>query len=344
MVAPNASFSQPSYVAILKAKQGELLAVQTTPRENFIPLLEVIDPSKSAGIGRIWPHSDHVAWLQPIRLDGTDDQGWVDVVTGMFNGLRAIGSLVAPVVTLDDRPEIYQAIREVVATDQRGMVLRLDCEDALEETPDDLLAAVDELLGACDVVPADCDLVLDAGLVDGAAAVQSGAVSSALAALPHVTSWRNVVAAFSGFPNMVGDHVPPSSVVPVPRTDAAAFNQLSARWGQTQLTFGDYAVGVPTYTDVKWSPIPNIRYAVRGEWIIHRAATRLNPSPQYIQLARDVAASTYFAGPTASPGDRYINDVATGVDGPGNAGSYLRAAMSRHFHVVLESLAIHGAP
>jgi hypothetical protein len=344
MVAPNTPAPKPSYVATLKSKQGELLAVQTTAPGNFIPLLEVIEPLKVSGIARGWPHSDHVAWVQPINLGGVDDQGWADLISGMFTGLRKAGSAVVPVVTLDETPETYLAVRDVIAADRRGMVLRLDCEDALEETPADLLAAVDGVLSSCGVTPTDCDLVLDAGLVDGGVAVQSGAAGAGLAALPHIKAWRNVVTAFSGFPDVVGDRVQPSRVAPIPRTDAAAFNHLSTRWTQTPLVFSDYAVGVPTYADVKWSPIPNIRYAVRGEWIIHRAATRLNPSPQYIQLARDVAASPYFAGAAFSPGDRYINDVATGADGPGNAGSYLKAAMSRHFHVVLDSLATYGAP
>jgi hypothetical protein len=65
MVTPNTPAPQPSYAAILKSKQGELLAVQTTAPHNFIPLLEVIDPLKTPGIARAWPHSEHIAWVQP---------------------------------------------------------------------------------------------------------------------------------------------------------------------------------------------------------------------------------------------------------------------------------------
>lgn len=110
------------------------------------------------------------------------------------------------------------------------------------------------------------------------------------------------------------------------------------------MTYADYGVGVPTYADAPWAPIPNIRYALDGEWRVHRAHRRRNPSPQYVALAQALAAADYFAGADFSPGDAYIADVASGSGGPGNAGSYLRAAMSRHFHVVLESLATRGAP
>ncbi|MFJ1767839.1 hypothetical protein ACIOD2_46485 [Amycolatopsis sp. NPDC088138] len=344
MVAPASSPTTAAYVAVLKAKQGELLAVQSTPPDSFIPLLEIADPGKAAGLGRAWPHSAHVAWLQPVNLDGLAGNDWAVLVRTMFDELRATGAIVVPVVTLDEASELHLAIRDTVRADGRGLVVRVDCADALEEPPADLLVNVDATLTACGVQPADCDLVLDAGLVDGAAAVQAGAAGAALDALPHMPAWRNVVVTFSAFPANVSTHVQPSSVVSIPRIDAAAFNHLATRWTQRSLIFGDYAVGVPTYADVKWSPIPNIRYAVQDKWIVHRAMTKRNPSPQYIQLARDVSNASYFSGPAFSPGDSYIYDVANGADGPGNAGSYLKAAMSRHFHVVLDSLANRGAP
>jgi hypothetical protein len=336
MVAPNSAAPVPSYVAVLKAKQGELLAVQTTPPPHFIPLFEVIEPSRSAALARGWPHGDHVAWVQPINFAGADDQSWADATTDLFDELRTAGSTVVPVVTLDETASSYTAINAVIATDDRGLVLRLDCEEVLEEIPVDLQLAIDTVLADCGVTAAQTDLVLDAGLVSGGVAIQSGAAGSALGALPHIGQWRNLAVAFSGFPDLVSDHVSPSTVGTIPRVDAASFNHLTSRFASRTLTFADYGVGVPTYADAKWSPIPNIRYAVQGEWIIHRAATKLNPSPQYIKLAQDLAAAAYFSGPGFSPGDDYIADVASGADGPGNAGSYLKAAMSRHFHVVLD--------
>lgn len=344
MVAPNAAAPVPSYVAILKAKQGELLAIQTTPSANFIPLLEVIEPSKWAAIARGWPHSDHVAWLHAINFAGIDDLDWSSAVTGLFEDLRTSNICVVPVITLDETAATYRAVREIAARDQRGVVLRIDCEEALDETAASLQAAIDSALERCGVSVVDTDLILDAGLVSGGVPVQSGAAGAALATLPYVEQWRNLSAAFSGFPELVSDHVSPSSVGSIPRSDASAFNHLASRFSERPLTFADYGVGVPTYAEAKWSPIPNIRYAVAGKWVVHRAATKLDPSPQYIQLAKNLASAPYFSGAGFSPGDTYISAVASGVDGPGNAGSYLKAAMSRHFHVVLDALANHGAP
>ncbi len=345
MVAPNRGLGSIDYVAILKSKQGELLATQKTDRRRFVPLLEVVDPSKWAALARAWPDSDHVAWIQPINAEGQEASSWAQAVYDLFGNLDSQGCAVVPVITLDEDAETYAAVKSIVATEGRGFVLRLDCEDALEEDPIAFASRIDEVLAACSVSASGCDLVVDAGLVDGGVAVQATAAATALNAVPHVQRWRSLVTAFSGFPQAgVSAMVATNSVGTIPRTDAAAFSHLVARWSVRDLTFADFGVGVPTYAEAPWTPIPNIRYAVHGEWIIHRAATKTNPSPQYVQLARDVTSSRYFRGAAFSEGDRYLSDVASGSDGPGNAGSYLRMAMSHHFAVVLDSLATHGAP
>ena len=344
MVSPNAVAQPTSYVAVLKAKRGELTAVGGTPPERFIPLLEVVEPTKHAPITKAWPHPDDVLWVQPINSGGSDEQDWADAVTQLFDDLRGQGTAAVPTVTVEEDPAIYAAVGTIAQTDGRGIVLRLESGVALDEDPSSLAALIDDVLTACGVTPAETDLVIDASLASGGVAIESNTAGSVLGTVPHIDSWRNVVVAFSGFPETVGSMVEKSSIGSIPRTDAAAFRHLTGRWSGRDLLFGDFAVGVPTYADVAFSPIPNIRYALDGEWRVHRAASRSNPSPQYRDLASDLASATYFAGAAFSPGDAYIAAVASAADGPGNAESYLRAAMSRHFHVVLDSLATHGAP
>lgn len=344
MVAPNIGLSATDYVAVLKCKQGELFATQTTDPTRFVPLLEVIDASKLVQIVRALPSDGHVAWVQAINADGMDETSWAQSIGLLLSSLDAEGRKVVPVVTLDEDADAFWVINGVVAQQRRGLVLRIDCDEALEEDPIAFASRIDEVLAACGVLAKDCDVLVDAGLVTGGVAVQALAASTALRALPHIGQWRSLVTAFSGFPEMVSSFVAPTSVGSIPRTDAAAFNHLVVRWTVRPLTFADYGVGVPTYADAPWAPIPNIRYCLPTEWLVHRAATKSDPSPQYVQLAKDVVAARYFRGASFSDGDRYLADVAAGNDGPGNAGSYLRVAMSHHFAVVLDSLATLGVP
>lgn len=344
MVHVGTSLGKRAYVAVLKAKQGELLAIQTTSPQSFVPLMEVTSSEKAAAIARCWPHENDVIWVHPLNITGIDETAWAADVTDAFDTLRVQKRAAVPVVTTNEDDSVLDVVRAAIQRDGRGLVLRLDCEDALEAGADGLTTDINDALTACATSRKDCDLVIDAGLVGGGVAVQASVVSAVLGNLPYVNEWRTIVVAFSAFPPAVGDVVATNTVGSIPRTDAASFTQLVSNWTGRQLNFADYGVGVPTYADLPFAPIPNIRYAIPGEWKVHRANARRNPSPQYVMLAQNLAAADYFAGADFSPGDAYIAAVANGSDGPGNAASYLRAAMSRHFHVVLDSLATTGAP
>ncbi|MBB1031266.1 hypothetical protein G6027_10275 [Dietzia sp. SLG310A2-38A2] len=344
MVAPLTPLPAEAYVPVLKAKQGELLAIQTTPPDMFVPLLETADSAKVAHVSRAWPHKDHVIWVHPLNVNAVDDSVWLNEVESIFARLHNDGRQAVPVVTTSESAGVYGAVRQAVLRDSRGIVIRIDCEDALEGSAALLSAELSDVRSECSVDADECDLVIDAGMVSGGPAVQSSVVGSVLDLLPDLHQWRSIVVAFSAFPEAVGKLVAPNSVGSIPRTDASSFAHLTSHWTKRILSFADYGVGVPVYADTPWAPIPNIRYALPSEWRVFRAHTKRDPSPQYIALARDLAAQSYFDGTGASAGDDYIQAVANGADGPGNAGSYLKAAMSRHFYVVLSSLATRGVP
>jgi hypothetical protein len=344
MVHVGAPLTDRMYVAVLKAKQGELLAIQSTNPESFVPLVEVPEASKASAVARVWQHTGNVIWVHPLNVTGTEESAWASEIEQIFKTLRDEDCAALPVITTNENTLVIEAARATVGCDSRGLVIRLDCEDALAAGPNGLASDIDDVLNGCKITSANCDLVVDAGLVDGGPAVQSSVASAVLTNLPSLSDWRSLVVAFSAFPEVVGNAVAPGTVGSIPRTDAASYAHLASTWSTRKLTFADYGVGVPTYADTPWAPIPNIRYALADEWKVHRAHRKRNPSPQYVALARDVVAANYFGGADFSPGDAYINDVANGSGGPGNAGSYLRAAMSRHFHVVLDSLATRGGP
>lgn len=167
---------------------------------------------------------------------------------------------------------------------------------------------------------------------------------AALRTLPAIGAWRSVVVAFSAFPERLGDVVSPSSVGQLPREDALAFTTLAARGVDRELVYGDYAVGTPFYADIPWAPIPALRYASGEHWFVHRGATKANRSAQYVALAADLVSAGHFAGSGTSRGDQYFSDVASGVDGPGNPTTYVRAGTSRHLACVLDRLATLGVP
>lgn len=343
MVSANTPLPATAYVPILKGKQAEYGALESCASDAIVPLVEVLAPELAhRALLKAWTgHADDVIWVHALNLDDHDPDDFSDHVRQMFVYLRGEVPAV-PVVTISEEPAALVVIREIVRDDQRGAVLRIDAEDILDDATDttaDIAATVEQL----GLAPSDCDLVIDAGLLDGTPVVRAAVAEQCVSSLPTVSQWRTVVIAFSGFPTPLSDVVPKSSVRAVPRSDAGAFT-LARRRASRPVVFADYTLGTPTYEGVPFTPIPNIRYASGSEWIIHRAEERKGPAEQFRKLARDIVSADYFSGATFSPGDAQIADVASGVAGPGNPTTHLRAGISRHLHVVLERLATLGEP
>jgi hypothetical protein len=343
MVATGAALGADAYVCVLKCKQAELDAIDSVAADRFVPLLEVTGSDRAAAISRKWRPGESI-WVQPVNANGTDDALWANDTTALFDELRAAGIAAVPAALLDDTPESSAALAKVVATDGRGVVLRLDAEDLVMTPPASVQADIAAFLSYYGLTPADCDLVIDASLVRDSVAARVATVESATAAVPYLPDWRNLVVALSAFPADLGAQMGKDTVQGFDRSDRAAYMSLIARGTSRATVYADFGVGQPTYADVAFSPIPNVKYTDVSEWHVHRGAQRANPSPQYVKISRDLSVAPYFRGSGFSRGDAYLDAVASGSDGPGNATTYLRTAMSHHIAHVLDRLASHGEP
>ncbi|WP_367156724.1 beta family protein [Clavibacter michiganensis] len=321
---------------------AELGALETCTSSELVPLLEVLNPRAAVdSISRAWSRDADITWIHSLNFDDVAESEFADGIVSMFEELRENVRAV-PVITVTEGAETLAAVARIVESDRRGVVFRLEAEDLLEEGAD-ISSQLVATMQVLHVSYGEVDIVLDAGLVDGAPPVLAAVADQCLRAMPELTHWRNVVVAFSAFPNPVSTVVPVSSVGSVPRNEAPAF-MATKRGISRELIYADYAIGTPTYASVPFAPIPNIRYASGASWQVHRAAQKKDPSPQYRQLAQDVVAAPYYSGPEFSPGDQQIENVSSGVSGPGNAMTHLRAGISRHLHVVLDRLATLGEP
>lgn len=291
-------------------------------------------------LSKAWGTEDDAVWVQFLNFEGASDSDFGTQVTAVFDQMR--GKVCAvPVVTTTEEPATLAAIAGVIAKDQRGAVLRIDVEDLIDDdvdTGDDIASTLHQLA----IPPSQVALVVDGGTLTGSSTIQATVAERALRAIT-LNDWLSVVLSFSAFPGQLGDVAAKSSVTVIPRTDAASFTAVRNNTDYP-LIYGDYAVGTPGYGAAPFAPIPNIRYAAGRDWHVHRAKERKSPSPQYIALAQDIVSATYYGGPSFSPGDQQINDVAKRFAGPGNATTHLRAATSRHLHLVLSRLASLGAP
>lgn len=343
MVSPATTAPEDAYMPILKSKMAELGALEGCVSDRLVPLLEILRPKEaSRSIERAWPRTDDVIWLHSLNFEDEEELVFASDIETLFTELR--GKVPAlPVITISEGSDTLTSIKRVIDADTRGVVLRIDVEEVLDDAVD-TSASIQTTLDTLDLEAPEVDIVVDAGLLEGAHNIQAAVAEQCVRALPNLNDWRNVVVAFSGFPTPLSEVVPVSTVRAVPRTDAAAFTTTRRRLTERVIVFGDYTLGTPGYDSVPFTPIPNIRYASNAEWVIHRAAQRKGPAVQFRALAADLIAAPYFSGAAFSPGDQQIADVASGASGPGNPTTHLRAGISRHVHVVLERLATLGEP
>lgn len=342
MVSPGSLLPTDSYVPILKAKRAEYQALKSCKPDRLVPLLEVVNAAAArTAIPDMWPRKDHALWIHPLNADNVDDPSFATDIASLFAELRPTTAAV-PVVTVAEGPDTLAVVRHIVKLDGYGVVLRVEAEDILDAASN-ISAEIQATLDKLSITHKNTDFVLDCGLEKGSASALAAIANQCLQTLPSLADWRSVVVAFSAFPANMASLVPASSIRTIPREDATAFALTQPRFDR-ELVFGDYTIGVPTYSDVAFAPIPNIRYASGSDWIVHRAKERKAPSHQYRGLAQDIVSAPYYSGPNFSPGDKRISEVANGASGPGNATTHLQAGISRHIHVVLDRLATLGGP
>jgi hypothetical protein len=344
MAQPNSRLGADHYVPILKCKQGELGALNTANPQRLMPLIELPDRGRVSGLISAWHYGGHSILVHPLNLEAVDDSAWASEIDGIFDDLRASSVSAVPVVTADEGIDSITAVRGIAQRDNLGVCVRLDSESLALDTPANVKSELDQLLSDLDQAPDSIDLVLDSGLVRSSVVARVTTAEAALRVLPYMQAWRNLILTFSAFPETMDGIAPKSSVTAVDREDAIAFATLISRNPDREPVFGDYAVGVPFYSDMPWTPIPSIRYTEDRYWMIHRGATKANRSAQYVGLAQDIVSAPYFSGRHFSAGDEYFDDVATGSVGPGNPMTYVRANTSHHLAAVLHRLATLGVP
>lgn len=341
MVSSLTTLPPDAYVPILKGKSAELGAVATAPRSRLVPLIEFIDLSKGpSALTKAWPSVNDVVWVQLLNLEGLEESQFDQQISDFFDTIRGKVAAV-PVLTTTEEPSTLLTIAKIISQDKRGAVLRIDVEDLIEselDTPADISSTMDQL----NIPRTEVTLVIDGGTLTGTPTIQASVATQALKSI-NVDDWLSVVLSFSAFPPELGKVAATDTVTAISRDDAKSFATVQNSTG-LNLVYADYAVGTPLYGGAPFAPIPNIRYAANSHWKIHRGKQRKNPSQQYRDLANDIINATYYDGPQFSPGDKQISEVASQVSGPGNATTHLRAATSRHLHLVLSRLASLGVP
>ncbi len=355
-------FGRFHYVPLLKAKAGEMRALEDLADENrdaITPLLDVVPipwdfvedrPAKAV--------EQHLATLVPQtqRSWGTERPFFVDLANiedesliggrapllYVMEGYRAIGAQAIP-VTGPGRTTAYQtAITESVLADQRGVCVRVPVEGL--GRPQRLRDTLVALLADLGMTAADADLILDfeairpsqVSLIVSQAAILFDSVSE--------IAWRSLTFAAGSFPESL-ERVGSDSVELIARSDWAAWQSLVLE-GETDLprfpAFGDYGIAGVEFSEIDpriMQMSANVRYTAEEAWVVLKGRSVRKGFDQFHRLCADLVRRPDFRGEGFSAGDRYIARCARREVGPGNATTWRQMGTNHHLTLVERAIA-----
>jgi hypothetical protein len=210
---------------------------------------------------------------------------------------------------------------------------------------------INDLLGESIRLSKSVDLLLDARTLSDKN-VKEMAVNAAIFANKFAKSYgcRRIVMAGSSIPSSLLGIVRTNSEKTFPRLEKElwATFKLKCKVDDSVISFGDYSLVSPEYSDIDISPqiFPNVAtpkiiytcdqeyYAVRG------AAFKTHPLGyrQYFALAKKIVSQPIFRGRTFSAGDKYIYERGSGKGTSGSPGSWIKTTVNSHVTFIIQDI------
>ncbi len=340
-------FDHRHYVPILKAKQAELWAIARLKSKSaamLTPLFELPPRKPKKGklpklladrlakdckdIQKSWGES------QPFFLDAK----WLYARDGheaciiAFEIARSLGLAAIPVLHLDDKPLMVNAVLRVCSIDRRGMMLRVP-KKAIPH-PEKIAALLSEI----DLPVGNIDLLIDYQAV-------AMSLEADLEAVPELNWWRSVSCASGTFPSSLASY-PQGDWHDLPRHCWESWRTAATGGGLVRIpTFSDYAIRDPgAPADFGRAPVA-LRYTATGKWIArHDGKVAEGEAGLIHDICADLIQRPEYPNPQFSAGDRKISECASHAITSGGATQWIQWGISHHLEKVVKEIASLSLP
>ena len=360
------NFDNKHYVPCLRWKQGEYMAIaalSAASRERITPLIEVpeigfdfetqsnkksLDEHLALFGKRVANKWGRQCFVDSIHIpEGMLMADGAHPVIRVFDELRSRKCSVTPVTGIARDNAHQLAISRVIATDNRGVCIRVALAEAARP---DLKATLDALMDKLQVSPNECDIVFDLGApnfepIDGFTKL----VHAQLSRLPYHSKWQTITIIGTSFPATMAEVR--SSPALLRRGEWLLYKELAAglaKLGARTPAFGDYGINHKDLAQVDMrlvKPSATIRYTIDDAWFIVKGPNvRDNGFEQYRGHCRTLTKSPYFRGSNFSMGDAYIQNCGLGRESTGNLTTWRKVGTNQHIEKVVQDIANLSAP
>jgi hypothetical protein len=354
MLTPN------HYVPVLRWRAGEYRALEKlddVQKELVVPLLEILEPDFNFETNQ--PSKDidthlgafadqflkHWDW-HPALLEGSQLKSATRMRDGshpmayLFGAARTQHARLIPVTGFARDADYQAAVAAIVATDGRGLALRIALDDALDHDLDKSVAALLSPMG----LGADAlDLLLDLGspsfepqdtLIDIIVAALGGSAT--------IREARSVTLIATSFPETLSSLDGPIHVVQ--RSEWLLYKALIAKLGTARRPgFGDYAISAIEFPkgDMRFMRgAPNVRYTIEDAWVIVKGKREKGGTKKtYVQLCERLFTVDKLTAAGFSEGSAYIHGCREGNENGGNTTTWKWVGTNHHITRVVHDLA-----
>jgi hypothetical protein len=366
---PGLTFPYKHQVFIAKAKRGELWALNNlsiAARAAITPLFEMWPPAtprspkSEEGKPRPKPKTPKTLvthatdLLQIIRDEWNKLPFFLDTryvplggipspssAKTIFDVARTMQLMAIPTTSIKFAPAYQFEIRDVIAKDDRGVLIRLFITDFIN--PNLLGSYLTALLGVLQVTANQADILIDLEFRQEQIEVQQlGA--SAISVLPFLKDWRTVTLAAGCFPQSISK-LSYGTWSQVLRSDWLGWlqvNSLQAANASRRAAYGDYGIrcgGIPA--DIPNRPDPNIRYSDKQKILVRKEG---KTDGKMKTICSSLVARSEFSGMKFSRGDAEIAARAAMPGSPNNGQAEQWIQWCTNHHLELTASQIQNLP
>jgi len=342
-----------NYVPILKAKEGELIALRhlsSQTKDNLTPLIELQSRETSALLERTL-NQIRRGWTPalPLLIDVDKDYltnstaSAIDNLRNSFAALSAHGFKVIPVTGLRRPTSFNNMISDVMNETDNGICIRLQSLDwqdvsSLENRLRDYVQSIPLQLSQVDLVldyrtflPSDLGTVITSAM-------------TAINSIGNIRRYRSLIMTATTFPYQ---SIPqPYTIYRFPRTEYQAWIALISNTSiQRKPIFGDYTTVHPVLPDIDYSygikVAPKVKYATDSEWLCLRwdASDYAN----FRSVCNMLIGLPEFSGVDYSWGDGRIAQCAATGTQTGSPREWVSISVNHHLTLVATQCASRPA-
>ena len=287
------------------------------------------------------------AWIavHPSIADQSMDDGR-DILTYVFDALRAFRAMAVPAIPLDANPAIVAKVRAIARNDGQGVAVSVRLEDLMKPSP---RVRLQVLAAALNVGLDEIDLIIDLGAPNFEPYdAFAGALIAAMGRLGDLDGFRNFVLVGTAIPQTFKDVA--KGADQLTRHDWLFYCRLIGKippW-MRRPNYGDHTIVHPEFTPIDMRKIKSagkLIYTTTGAWEIRKGgAFRDHPEQMHAHCA-SIVASGKFSGSAYSSGDDYIAKCAVRTEKPSNQPWWKYVTINHHITYVLDDLAkLGGGP